>query len=96
MKAREESTSLSRTKDEEHKIDEITSLLRNLSSRISRVETHPRVTQQVANRPQFHYRRPFQHQILQRPNTDQKTQPTLMINDEYPKENVPINTNELF
>lgn len=56
MKVREESTSSSKTKDEEHKFDEITSLLRNLSNKISRMETQPRVTQQVENRPQVQYR----------------------------------------
>lgn len=59
------------------------------------METQPRVTQQVVNRPQVQYRRPFQPQILQRPNTYQQIQPPLMIDDQDSKETIPINTNDI-
>ena len=64
IKAREESASSSKTKDGEHKIDEITSLIRNLSNIISIMEAQPRVTEQVANRSQVQYISNFQPQIL--------------------------------
>jgi len=51
MKAREEGGSSSKRKTEDHKIDEITSLLRNTSNRISKIEAQPGIVQQVSNRP---------------------------------------------
>ena len=45
------SSSSSKTKTKDSKIDEIT-FLRNLSNRISKIETQPRTTQQTVSRPQ--------------------------------------------
>ena len=50
MKTNEEGSS-SKTKNEDQKIDEITSLLRNISNRISKIETQPRTVQQIVARP---------------------------------------------
>ena len=47
------SSSSSMTKTEDYKKDEITSLLRNLSNRISKIETQPRTVQQIVTRPQI-------------------------------------------
>lgn len=93
MKSREEGASSSKTKYEEHEIDEIIYLLRNLSNRISRMESQPRVTQLVENRPQVKYRRPFQPQIFQIPNNDQQIQPPLLIDDKVPEETIHVVTN---
>jgi len=70
MKAKEEGSS-SKSKNDDQKIDEITSLLRNLSNRIYKIETQPRTIQKTATRPQTQFRRAPQTQILQRPNIDQ-------------------------
>ena len=51
LKSTPEASSSSKTKTEDSKIDEITSLLRNLSNRISKIETQPRTVQQKATRP---------------------------------------------
>jgi len=48
----------------------MTYLPRNISYMISRMETQPRVTKQVANILQVQYKRLFQPQILQGPNID--------------------------
>ena len=63
MKSKEEGSS-SKTKNEDQKIDEITSLLRNLSNRISKIESQPRTIQQIAATPQTQNKRPPQPQIL--------------------------------
>lgn len=86
IKSREESTSSSKTKDEEHKIYEITSFLRILSNKISRMETQPRVNKNVTNRSLVQYTRPFQPPTLQILNNNQKIQPPLMIDDQDPEE----------
>lgn len=70
MKAKEEGSS-SKTKNDDQNIDEITSLLRNISNRISKIETQPRKIQQIAARPQTQFGRVPQTQILQRPNIHQ-------------------------
>ena len=68
------SSSSSKTKTKDSKIDEITSLLRNLSNRISKIETQPRIIQQIVSKPQNQnqgqYKRNPQLQILQRPSND--------------------------
>jgi len=51
LKFRVDDSSSSKYKLEDHKIDEITSLLRNISNRISKIETQPRIAQQTAVRP---------------------------------------------
>ena len=52
LKSTQEVSSSSKTKTEDSKIDEITSPLRNLSNRISKIETQPRKIQQTVSRPQ--------------------------------------------
>ena len=52
LKSSQEASTSSKTKTEDSKIDEITSFLRNLSNRISKIETQPRIVQQIVNRPQ--------------------------------------------
>ena len=52
LKLTPEASSSSKTKIEDSKIDEINSLLRNLSNRISKIETQPRTTKQTVSRPQ--------------------------------------------
>ena len=47
LKSSQEASTSSKTKTEDSKIDEITSLLINLSNRISKVETQPRTVQQT-------------------------------------------------
>jgi len=59
MKDREEGSS-SKSKKEDQKIDEITSLIKNISNRISKMEAQPRTIQQTTNRPQTQHRRPSQ------------------------------------
>lgn len=66
-----------------------------MSNIISRMEAHPRFTQQFANRSQVQHTRPFQHRILQRKNIDRQIQPLLMIDDQYPKETIPVVTNDI-
>ena len=74
LKSTPEASSSSKTKTEDSKIDEITSLLRNISNRISKIETQPRTIQQIVSRPQNQnqgqYKRNPQLQILQRPSND--------------------------
>lgn len=89
MKAKEEGSS-SNTKNDDQKMDEITSLLRNLSNRISKIETQPRTIQQTTVRPQNQLRRAPQTQILQRPNTDKQIQPPLMIDDQQSNDIGPL------
>lgn len=59
-------------------------MLRNLSNKISRMETQPRQAQKNVNRPSRPYIRPFQPHIVQRErqNTYQQIQPPLMIDDQ--------------
>lgn len=53
IKARVDDSSTSKSKIEDQKIDEITSLLTSYSSnRISKIETRPRISQQTVVRPQ--------------------------------------------
>jgi len=59
------------------------------------MEAQPRVVQPVSNRPQDLYKTPFQPQILQIPNSDQKIQPPLMIDDQEPKQTGPLITNDI-
>ena len=47
LKSSQEASTSSKTKTEDSKIDEITSLLRSLSNRISKIETQPRIVQQT-------------------------------------------------
>ena len=51
LKARIDDSSSSKSKLEDQKIDEITSLRRNLSNRISKIKAQPRTTQQTIVRP---------------------------------------------
>ena len=69
LKAKIDDSSSSKSKLEDQKIDEITSLLKNLSNRISKIETQPRTPQQIVVRTQAQtqFRRTPQMQILQRP-----------------------------
>ena len=94
MKAKEEGSS-SKSKYEDQKIDEITSLLRSVSNRISKIETQPRTMQQIVARPQTQFRRAPQTQILQRPNTDQQIQTPLMIDDQQPEDTIPLITEDI-
>lgn len=75
LKSVQEASSSSKTKSKDSKINEITSLLRNLSNRISKLETQPRTIQQTVTRPknqnQGQYKRNPPLQILQRPSNDQ-------------------------
>ena len=91
LKSKPEVSSSSKTKTEDSKTYEITSLLRNLSNRISKIETHPRTIQQTVTRPQNQnqgqYRRNPQLQILQRPSNDQQVPTPLLIDDQQPNDN---------
>ena len=75
LKSVQEASSSSKTKSEDSKIDEITSLLRNLSNRILKIETQPRTIQQTITRPQNQNQGQYKGnqplQILQRPTNDQ-------------------------
>lgn len=51
LKSSQEASTSSKTKIEDSKIDEITSLLRNLSNRISKIETQPRIVQKRSHDP---------------------------------------------
>jgi len=85
IQASSSSSNSSKTKTEDSKIDEINSLLRNISNRISKIETQPRIVQQTVSRPQNQnqgqYKRNPQLQILQRPSNDQQVPTPLLIDD---------------
>jgi len=49
LKSSQEASTSLKTKIEDYKIDEITSLLRNISNRISKIETQPRIVQQTVS-----------------------------------------------
>lgn len=51
LKLTPEASSSSKTKTKDSKIDETTSILRNISNRVSKIETQPRTTQQTISRP---------------------------------------------
>ena len=51
LKSSQEASTSSKTKTKDSKIDEITSLIRNLSNIISKMETQPRTVQQTITRP---------------------------------------------
>ena len=57
LKAKLDESSSSKSKLEDQKIDEITSLLRNLSNSISKIVTQPRNSQQIDVRPKNESRR---------------------------------------
>jgi len=72
LKARIDDSSSSKSKLEDQKIDEITYLLRNISNRISKIESQPRTTQQtiVSPQAQTQFQRAPQMQIFQRLGSD--------------------------
>lgn len=84
------SSSSSKTKTEDSKIDEITSLLRNISNRISKIETQPGTVQKTVtrsqNQNQGQYKSNPQLQIVQRPGNDQQIPIALLIDDQQPDE----------
>ena len=83
MKSNHEGSS-SKSKNEDQNIDEITSLLRNISNIISKIEPQPRTVQQTVARPQTQaqFKKAPQLQILQRPSNDQQIPPPLLIDDQ--------------
>ena len=91
LKSSEEASNSSKTKTEDSKINEITSLLRNMSNRISKIETQSRTVQQMVTRPQnqnhCQYKRNPPLQILQRPSNDQQVPTPLLIDDQQPDDN---------
>lgn len=93
------SSSSSKTKTEDFEIDEITSLLRNLSNIISKIETQPRKVKQIVTRPQNQnqgqYKRNPKLQIIQRPSNDQQVPTTLLIDDQQPNENTMTITKDI-
>lgn len=54
LKSSQEASTSSKTKTGDSKIDEITSLLRNLSNIISKIENQPRTVRKTVTRPQNH------------------------------------------
>ena len=88
LKSRIDDSSSSKSKLEDHKIDEITSLIRNLSNRISKIESQPRTTQQTVVKPQAQtqFQRAPQMHILQRSSSNQNIQPPLLIDDQHPQD----------
>ena len=99
LKSVQEASSSSKTKLEDSKIDEITSLLRNLSNRISMIETQPRTIQEIVSRPQNEnqgqYKRNPPLQILQRPRNDQQVPTPLLIDDQQPDDNTMTITEDI-
>ena len=99
LKIVQEASSQSKTKLEDSKIDEITSLLINLSNRISNIETQPRTIQQTITRPQNQNqgqcKRNQPLQILQRPTNDQQVPTPLLIGYQLPDDNTMTITKDI-
>ena len=99
LKTSQEASISSKNKSEDSKIDEITSLLRILSNRISTIETQPRTIQQIVARPQnqnqgqYKINQPLQ--ILQRPTNDLQVPTPLLIDDEQPDDNTMTITEDI-
>lgn len=85
LKSSQEASTSSKTKTKDSKIDEINSLLRNLSNRISKIETQPGIVQQTITEPQNQNQRQYkvtpQLPIFQRPSNDQQVPTPLLIDD---------------
>lgn len=98
LKSSQEAYTSSTTKTEDSKIDERTSL-RNISNRISKIETQPRTVQQTVTRPQNQnqgqYKRNPPLQILQRPSNNQQVPTPLPIDEQSRVDNTMTITEDI-